>query len=187
MSDAFFSKPRPFSKRKRDDGATASRPSTRHGTSARGAALSRGGKERTNGRKGAAGAGANGSRNKGKRRAEEDDEELDADGGDFDSDDVGSDDAEGAEDGTDEDDNLETPAQKRLRLSQMYLKSLEKDKEGVLRFPRSVRSIVELTRFAPQRSTALTRQTWIGTLLQSGCSRMSCVSFRRHPRLTQPD
>ncbi|BGP32431.1 pre-rRNA processing protein [Rhodotorula toruloides] len=129
MSDAFFSKPRPFSKRKRDDSATTSRQASRHGTSARGAALSRGGKERTNGRKGTAGAGANGARNKGKRRAEEDDEELDADGGDFDSDDVGSDEAEGAEKGTDEEDDLETPAQKRLRLSQMYLKSLEKDKE----------------------------------------------------------
>ncbi|BGO91733.1 hypothetical protein NBRC10512_006215 [Rhodotorula toruloides] len=129
MSDAFFSKPRPFSKRKRDDAANTSRQASRHGTSARGAALSRGGKERTNGRKGVAGAGANASRNKGKRRAEEDDEELDADGGDFDSDEVGSDEAEGAEEGTDEEDDLETPAQKRLRLSQMYLKSLEKDKE----------------------------------------------------------
>lgn len=138
MSDAFFFKPRPFSKRKRDDAATTSRQASRHGTSARGAALSRGGKERTKGRKGAVGAGANGSRNKGKRRAEEDDEELDADGGDFDSNDVGSDEAEGAEEATDEEDDLETPAQKRLRLSQMYLKSLEKDKEGALRFARSL-------------------------------------------------
>ncbi|ORY81766.1 WD40-repeat-containing domain protein [Leucosporidium creatinivorum] len=38
-------------------------------------------------------------------------------------------DGEGGELSSEEDDELETPAQKRLRLSQMYLKSLEKDVE----------------------------------------------------------
>jgi ribosomal RNA-processing protein 9 len=44
---------------------------------------------------------------------------------------VGSqDDVAAGEESSEEEDELETPAQKRLRLSQMYLKSLEKDKEG---------------------------------------------------------
>ncbi|GAA5872117.1 hypothetical protein JCM3774_002279 [Rhodotorula dairenensis] len=130
MSDAFFSKPRPFSKRKRDDAPGGAARAGRHGTSARGQALSRGGKERQNGRGGASAGGR--PQNKGKRRAEEDDEDLDEAGADhFDSDDIGSDDAEGAEEeASEEDDELETPAQKRLRLSQMYLKSLEKDKDA---------------------------------------------------------
>ncbi|GJN90808.1 hypothetical protein Rhopal_003822-T1 [Rhodotorula paludigena] len=127
--DAFFSKPRPFSKRRRDDadGAAASprTKTSRHGTSARGAALSRGGKERAGGRDR---AGAKGKQRR--RGGDDDDEELDvADGGEFDSDDVGSEDAGEADEGSEEEDDLETPAQKRLRLSQMYLKSLEKDKE----------------------------------------------------------
>ncbi|GAA5958683.1 hypothetical protein JCM8115_000323 [Rhodotorula mucilaginosa] len=50
MSDAFFSKPRPFSKRKRDDAPAGAARAGRHGTSARGQSLSRGGKERQNGR-----------------------------------------------------------------------------------------------------------------------------------------
>ncbi|GAA5904054.1 hypothetical protein JCM6882_003813 [Rhodosporidiobolus microsporus] len=136
MSDAFFSKPRPFTKRTRDDAGAPSKAS-RHGTSARGGALSRGGRGGRGGGARRDGAGARGGRGgaaagkgKGKRRADED-EDLDADGGDnFDSDDIGSDEAEGAEEfSSEEEDDLETPAQKRLRLSQMYLKSLEKDKE----------------------------------------------------------
>lgn len=131
MSDAFFSKPRPFSKRKRDDAPAGAARAGRHGTSARGQSLSRGGKERQNGRGGSSAAGGR-QQNKGKRRADAEDEELDeANADQFDSDDVGSDDADGAEQGSeDEEDELETPAQKRLRLSQMYLKSLEKDKDG---------------------------------------------------------
>ncbi|BGP48556.1 pre-rRNA processing protein [Rhodotorula kratochvilovae] len=148
MSDAFFTKPRPFSKRKRADdadGATAPSSSSagrtsRHGTSSRGAALQRGGgagrDQRGRGRGGSAGGrggrgGARDAQGKGKqRRREEDDEELDVADTGFDSDDVGSDEAGGAEDdGTEEEDDLETPAQKRLRLSQMYLSSFEKDKE----------------------------------------------------------
>ncbi|GAA5820509.1 hypothetical protein JCM11251_003023 [Rhodosporidiobolus azoricus] len=134
MSDAFFaSKKRPFSKRTGDAAGGTSKPS-RHGTSARGAALSRGGRgggARGDRKGGSGGRGdASGSKGKGKKRRDED-EDLDADGGDhFDSDDVGSDEAEGAEEvSSEEEDDLETPAQKRLRLSQMYLKSLEKDKE----------------------------------------------------------
>ncbi|GAA6050350.1 hypothetical protein JCM3770_002976 [Rhodotorula araucariae] len=140
MSDAFFSKPRPFSKRKRTDdadGATAPNRASRHGTSARGGALQRGGARKDRGRGGSAGGrggrgGGRGAQDKGKqrRRDDDDDEELDVADTGFDSDEVGSEDAGGAEDNvTDEEDDLETPAQKRLRLSQMYLSSLEKDKE----------------------------------------------------------
>lgn len=129
MSDAFFSKPRPFSKRKREDAPGSAPRQTRNGTSARGQTMSRGGKDRQNGRKGGSGAGR--PQNKGKRRAEAEDEDLDeGDADHFDSDEVGSDEAEGVDEESEEEDELETPAQKRLRLSQMYLKSLEKDKEG---------------------------------------------------------
>ncbi|GAA6028387.1 hypothetical protein JCM8097_007007 [Rhodosporidiobolus ruineniae] len=130
MSDAFFqSKKRPFSKR--GDGAPSTSKAGRQGTNARGGALGRGGGRggarggKTGGRGGAAAA-----KGKGKRR-QDDDDDLEADGGDhFDSDEIGSDEAEGADEvSSEEDDDLETPAQKRLRLSQMYLKSLEKDKE----------------------------------------------------------
>ncbi|CEQ39458.1 SPOSA6832_00967 [Sporobolomyces salmonicolor] len=132
MSDAFFSKPRPFSKRKREGAAPSSAKPGRHGTSARGGALSRGG-----GRGGAkrGRGGRSGGDGKGKRRAEED-EELDLpDDGAFDSDELGSDvDGAEAQESSEEEDELETPAQKRLRLSQMYLKSLEKDKEEEVGF-----------------------------------------------------
>ncbi|GAA5975712.1 hypothetical protein JCM11641_005845 [Rhodosporidiobolus odoratus] len=129
MSDAFFtSKKRPFSKRKGDDAAGASKGS-RHGTSARGAALQPRGRPGTSKKTSATPGGRGATFNKGKRRADPDEDLEDGDGG-FDSDDIGSEEAEGADEvSEDEDDDLETPAQKRLRLSQMYLKSLEKDKE----------------------------------------------------------
>ncbi|GAA5872854.1 hypothetical protein JCM8547_005719 [Rhodosporidiobolus lusitaniae] len=137
MVDSFFSdKKRPFSKRKGDDaGATASSKS-RSGVSSRGSALTRGGR---GGKRGGAAAGRNGERGraqgKGKRRADDEDEELDVNGGGgFDSDEEDGDGAGGAEYSSEEDDDLETPAQKRLRLSQMYLKSLEKDKEEEVGF-----------------------------------------------------
>ena len=149
MSDAFFSKPRPFSKRKRDDAPAGAARAGRHGTSARGQSLSRGGKERQNGRGGSSAAAGGRQQNKGKRRADAEDEELDeANADQFDSDDVGSDDADGAEQGSEEEeDELETPAQKRLRLSQMYLKSLEKDKDGKslarISLTRSLRGLIQ--------------------------------------------
>lgn len=152
MSDAFFNKPRPFTKRKREDGPASS---SRHGTSSRGTSLVRGGRGSSRGRggssRGAPGAsrggasrggrgGARGGRgggaqdNKGKRRAEQD-EELDIPevGGAFDSDSGGElEEEEELDNETEEEDELETPAQKRLRLSQMYLKSLEKETVGTL-------------------------------------------------------
>lgn len=129
MSDAFFtSKKRPFSTRTKDssDGPSSSKPS-RSGVSSRGASRGRG-ESRGRGRGAAAstrGGGRGQSFNKGKRRAEEEDEELDVESDD------GSEKLEAPEEfSSEEEDDLETPAQKRLRLSQMYLKSLEKDKEG---------------------------------------------------------
>ncbi|GAA5944153.1 hypothetical protein JCM3775_001082 [Rhodotorula graminis] len=146
MSDAFFSKPRPFSKRKRtdDDGGSAPSPSrgggARNGTSSRGSSLQRGGRGGDRGRGSSRGGrgGRTGGRDsqqqggkgKGRRRDDDDDEELDVADTGFDSDDAGSQEPEGdQDDGTEEEDDLETPAQKRLRLSQMYLSTLEKDKE----------------------------------------------------------
>ncbi|BGP16566.1 hypothetical protein JCM10213_000522 [Rhodosporidiobolus nylandii] len=137
MSDAFFaSKKRPFSKRKGDDSAPPSaskafrRGTSRDGAPARsGRGGGRGGRTADRGGRGGAAGGAKG---KGKRREDEELEELD---GGFDSDDIGSDEVEeNDEQSTDEDDDLETPAQKRLRLSQMYLKSLEKEKEEEVGF-----------------------------------------------------
>ncbi|GAA5997460.1 hypothetical protein JCM5350_008230 [Sporobolomyces pararoseus] len=139
MPDAFFSKPRPFSKRKREEegegGQRSGKSTSRNGTSSRGA---RGGSSsrvrgRGNGRRD---GGGDRNDNKGKRRQEEEDEELDLpDDGAFDSDDMGSqDNVAAAEESSEEEDELETPAQKRLRLSQMYLKSLEKDKEEEIGF-----------------------------------------------------
>jgi len=150
MSDAFFSKPRPFSKRKRtDDGGSGSAPSPsrgggRNGTSSRGSSLQRGGRGGDRGRGSSRGGrgGRTGGRDsqqqggkgKGRRRDDDDDEELDVADTGFDSDDAGSQEPEGEQDdGTEEEDELETPAQKRLRLSQMYLSTLEKDKEGASR------------------------------------------------------
>ncbi|GAA6000077.1 hypothetical protein JCM10207_006040 [Rhodosporidiobolus poonsookiae] len=138
MSDAFFSsKKRPFSKRQSNDSPATASKGSRHGTSARGAALNRGGRGGGAGGKRGAVNGARGgsaARGKGKRRADEDDE-VEENDDHFDSDEVQSDDAEGDEEvSEDEDDDLETPAQKRLRLSQMYLKSLEKDKEEEIGF-----------------------------------------------------
>ncbi|GAA5925462.1 ribosomal RNA-processing protein RRP9 [Sporobolomyces koalae] len=139
MPDAFFSKPRPFSKRQREgDGEGSQRsgkPSSRNSSASRGArgGANARGRGRGNGRKD---GGRDRHENKGKRRQEDEDEELDLpDDGAFDSDDMGSqDDAAAAEESSEEEDELETPAQKRLRLSQMYLKSLEKDKEEEVGF-----------------------------------------------------
>ncbi|GAA5893549.1 ribosomal RNA-processing protein RRP9 [Sporobolomyces salmoneus] len=139
MPDAFFSKPRPFSKRKREgEGEGAQRtgkPANRNGSSSRGARG--GGNTRGRGRgNGRRDGGGDRNDQKGKRRQEDDDEELDLpDDGAFDSDDMGSQaDGAAAEESSEEEDELETPAQKRLRLSQMYLKSLEKDKEEEIGF-----------------------------------------------------
>ncbi|GAA6060021.1 hypothetical protein JCM10212_001179 [Sporobolomyces blumeae] len=143
MPDAFFSTPRPFSKRTR--AATEGGGDSRSGKSTGRSGTSRGGARGSGRGRGAARGGrATGPRRqdgKGKRRqddvAADEDEELDlADDGAFDSDDLASgDEAGGAEEGSsEEDDDLETPAQKRLRLSQMYLQSLEKDKEEEVGF-----------------------------------------------------
>lgn len=149
MSDAFFTNPRPFTKRKREDG-----PNFRSGADSRRGAPSRGGGggssrgargsgsargARASARGGRGGRGGRDEPNaqaKGKRRADEprgkrradDDEELDEpedDDGAFDSDDALP--SPDELDSDDQEDEAETPAQKRLRLSQMYLKSLEKD------------------------------------------------------------
>lgn len=145
MSDGFFTKPRPFTKRKRED-APGRDTSNRNGvTRGRGGSrgASRGGARGGRGGGGARGGGRAGEEGgKGKRR--ERDEELDdgKGGGGFDTDSEGSVlSGEGEEYSGSEasDDELETPAQKRLRLAQMYLQSLEKNKpEGELQQPRFV-------------------------------------------------
>ncbi|KAM0747574.1 WD40 repeat-like protein [Meredithblackwellia eburnea MCA 4105] len=143
MSDGFFKAPRPFTKRKREDGPNrrgGDRPAGAGGRG-RGRGGSRGGGSSTRGASRGGGRGGSSSRggkrdSKGKGREaeqqqEDSDEDLDEpDGGlGFDSDDEEIEsDAGGASNGSsDEEDEDETPAQKRLRLSQMYLKSLEKE------------------------------------------------------------
>lgn len=149
MSDAFFTNPRPFTKRKREDGPNAKSDSRRgtprgRGSSSRGDSrgASRGGarggrggdrggrgrggdRGRGRGGRGAARGGRGGAQEpKGKRRADED-EELDEPEDGFESED--DEELEDAEEFESDEDETETPAQKRLRLSQMYLKSLEKE------------------------------------------------------------
>lgn len=129
MSDAFFNKPRPFTKRKREDGPQSS---SRSGTSSRGNALTRGSRGGARGAgRGARGAsrGARGGRGggsgplEGKRAVVEQDEEL-SEGG---SDSGNGDEDDQDEFSSEEDDAMESAAQKRLRLSQMYLEQLKRD------------------------------------------------------------
>jgi ribosomal RNA-processing protein 9 len=148
MSDAFFtSKKRPFSTRTKDASATSSSKPSRSGVSSRGASRGRG-ESRGRGRGAATstrGGGRGSTFNKGKRRAEEEDEELDE--GDSDG---GSEKLEAPEEfSSEEEDDLETPAQKRLRLSQMYLKSLEKDKEGAFHLSLSLPAISTVLTYSP--------------------------------------
>lgn len=138
--DAFFTNPRPFTTRKKEDGpnnrsgtSTFRRGATRGATRGAGRGAARGGATRGSaGRgRGAARGGRGGEQDrKGKRKADQD-EELDEpeDGnGSFDSDSPMEEDDEDSQ--SESEDDTETPAQKRLRLSQMYLKSLEKDTTG---------------------------------------------------------
>lgn len=156
MSDQFFKDPRPFTKRKREEGPNAagagrsgsgsgrsfgerggrggSRGSDRGGRGSRGSSRGDRGSSRgaRGGGRGGRGAPVVESGNSKRRAQEMEDEELDepgAGGGGFDSDEaLGEDAEEEEEDSSEEEDDVnETPAQKRLRLSQMYLKTLEKD------------------------------------------------------------
>lgn len=178
MPDAFFSKPRPFSKRKREGegegGQRSGKSTSRNGTSSRGArgGSSSRGRGRGNGRRD---GGGDRNDNKGKRRQEEEDEELDLpDDGAFDSDDMGSqDNVAAAEESSEEEDELETPAQKRLRLSQMYLKSLEKDKEGTFYLaPLPEPALVDVA-INIQKRLGSTPQIWIGISSRNDYNRMS--------------
>ncbi|KAM0791198.1 hypothetical protein ACM66B_005680 [Microbotryomycetes sp. NB124-2] len=140
MTDVFFNKPRPFSKRKRDGcdvGGGVSSSGARKGSARSGKPAQRAnGASRPQGKvAGRFDKSSKGSQRGLKRRRggqDEDEDELRDQvgfGSDDDSDDARrqrdeEDDLQGS---SDDEDATETPAQKRLRLSQMYLASLQKD------------------------------------------------------------
>ncbi|KAK4053892.1 pre-rRNA processing protein [Microbotryomycetes sp. JL221] len=139
MTDVFFNKPRPFSKRKRTEGGEAGSSGVRKGKGAAArnsnSSSTRPDKPQQGPRKGSHGVSRarNGSQrqqrqNHDEHEDEDDDDELGA-GFDSSDDDQARREADADErlGSSEDEDDTETPAQKRLRLSQMYLASLQKD------------------------------------------------------------
>ncbi|PPQ75297.1 hypothetical protein CVT24_007520 [Panaeolus cyanescens] len=119
MPDSFFSSSKP-KKRKRSDSASGE---GRHGTKRLSNAKGRPGQQQ--GRHGAKvnGSAAKGKQVQSKKRDEELSDQTDEDGGDIDDMDLRAEDVDPGESG--DEDEEETPAEKRLRLAQMYLDSIK--------------------------------------------------------------
>ncbi|KAK4048342.1 pre-rRNA processing protein [Microbotryomycetes sp. JL201] len=135
MTDVFFNKPRPFSKRKRPsgDGSVPGKPSRS------GKPVNRGANGVSRGAGKAAGRSTKSDKTgkpsrRGTRTDPDEDDERDEFGFGSDDDDSDAqrarDDEDALQGSSDEEDATETPAQKRLRLSQMYLASLQKDAQA---------------------------------------------------------